>query len=191
MKKPIVSDNGKSLGMTGTRRITTIALLTAVALVVSLVENMFPPLIPIAPGAKLGLSNVAPLLALIVLGVGDAYVVMALKCLTGAMLSGGISGLMYSVPAGLLSLTVEVVLFELLTGRLSVPMISLIGAMVFNAVQLFVAGLVTGVVLSALLPPLLLAGYLAGAFTGLLTYYTIKRLPYSVYGYRITGSANV
>ena len=60
-------------------------------------------------------------------------------------------------------------------------MISLIGAMIFNSVQLFVACLVTKVNLIMLLPWLLLAGLLAGAFTGFLTYAIILRLPYSVY----------
>lgn len=165
----------------GTRRITVAALLLCIALVVSLIENMFPSLIPLAPGAKLGLSNIAPLLALILLGISDAYVVAVLKCLLGALLSGGLSGLMYSVPSVLVSLTVEILLFMLLFDKMSIAMISLAGAIVFNCVQLFVACAVTGVNLITLLPWLMTAGLLAGAFTGLLTYYIVKRLPYSIY----------
>ncbi|MCM1368434.1 MAG: Gx transporter family protein [Roseburia sp.] len=164
-----------------TRRITFTALLVCVALVVSLIENMFPPLIPLAPGAKLGLGNIAPLLALIILGVADAYVVAAVKCLLGALISGNLSALMYSAPSVLISLSVEVVLFLLLFDKMSIAMISLVGAVIFNCVQLFVACLVTGVNLIALLPLLMTAGLLAGAFTGLLTYYIVKKLPYSVY----------
>ncbi len=165
-----------------TRRLTAIALLTCMALVVSLVESAFPSPIPAAPGAKLGLSNVAPLIALIVLGVADAYLVMLLKCLLGAIMTGGLTGLMYSLPSGVISLTVETALILLLMGRMSVACISLVGAVVFNAVQLVMASLITGVNLVALLPWLMAAGVLAGAFTGLLTYTIVKRLPYSVYG---------
>lgn len=165
-----------------TRRITNIAFSVCIALIVSFIESMFPPLIPIAPGAKLGLSNIAPLIALVVFGAGDAFIVMILKCLLGSLLSGGLSALMYSIPSGLASLAVETVLFLLVFDRMSIAMISLIGATVFNAVQLLVASVITGVNLITLLPLLLAAGVLAGAFTGLLTYYIVKKLPYSVYG---------
>ncbi len=163
-----------------TRRLTTLALLTAAALVLSLVESMLPPLLPIAPGAKLGLSNIAPIL----LGVPDAFIVMTVKSLLGAALSGGLSGLMYSLPSGTASLAVEALMFYLLFGKTSLSMISLVGAVVFNAVQLCVACAVTGVDLLPLLPPLIAAGILAGAFTGLAAYYIIKKLPYTVYGVR-------
>ncbi|MDE6401087.1 MAG: Gx transporter family protein [Clostridiales bacterium] len=165
-----------------TRRLVILAFLVAIALVASLIESALPPTILLAPGAKLGLGNIAPLIALIVLGAGDAFIVTALKCLLGALLSGGVSGLMYSVPSGLVSLAVEILLFYTVFDKISVAMISLIGAIVFNCVQLGVASLVTGVNLLTLLPWLMTAGLLAGAFTGLLTYYIIKKLPYSVYG---------
>ena len=167
--------------MSNTRRLTMLAFLIAVALVVSLVESSLPS-IPLAPGAKLGLSNIAPLFALIMLGVGDAFIVMLLKCLLVATLSGGLTGLMYSVPSGILSLAVEVILIKLALGKMSVSCISLVGAVVFNAVQVLMASVITGVNLVVLLPVLMTAGVLAGGFTGLLTYYIIKKLPYSVYG---------
>lgn len=166
------------------RRIAVLAVLVCIGLVVSVVENMFPPPIPLAPGAKLGLGNAASLIALIVLGVPDAFIVSILKCLLGALISGNVAGLMYSVPSAIIALLVETALYKLLFGKVSVPMISLIGAMVFNAVQLLVACFVTGVNLITLLPWLLLAGLLAGAFTGFLAYTIIIRLPYSVYGRR-------
>lgn len=167
--------------MSDTRRLTLIAFLVAVALIVSLIESALPS-IPLAPGAKLGLSNIAPLFALILLGVGDAYAVMILKCLLGATLGGGLTGLMYSVPSGLVSLTVEVVLIKLLLGKMSVAGISLVGAVVFNAMQVLMASVITGVNLVILLPVLMAAGVLAGGFTGLLTYYIVKKLPHTVYG---------
>lgn len=164
-----------------TRRLVLLAFSVAIALVVSLIESMLPSM-PLAPGAKLGLSNIAPLFVLIVLGVGDAFIVMILKCLLGATLSGGLSGLMYSVPAGLASLAVETLLMLIVFDKMSVAGISLVGAVVFNCVQLGVASLITGVNLITLLPFMIAAGVLAGAFTGLLTYYIVKKLPYSVYG---------
>ncbi|MCH5165851.1 MAG: Gx transporter family protein [Clostridiales bacterium] len=184
MKRLFEKNKTGRSGAWSARRITILAFLVAIALVVSLIESMLPPAILIAPGAKLGLGNVSPLLALIVLGTADALIVTALKCLLGALITGGISGLMYSVPSGILAIGVEIVLFTVVFDKISIPMISLIGAIVFNCVQLLVASLVTGVNLITLLPWLVTAGFVAGAFTGLLTYYIVKKLPYSVYAVR-------
>lgn len=168
-------------GNNGARRITLIAFLVCLSLVAGLIESIFPPLIPMAPGAKLGLGNIAPLLALLILGVGDAFAVMLAKCLLQALISGGVSGLMYSVPAGVVALGAETALVFFALGTLSVAMISLVGAVVFNVVQLGVATLVTGVNLITLLPLLAAAGVLAGAFTGLLVHTVIRSVPYSVF----------
>ena len=54
----------------GAAKIATAAVLSAAALAVYVVESLFPPLI--LPGAKMGLSNVFELLALVCLGVGYA-----------------------------------------------------------------------------------------------------------------------
>ncbi len=172
-------ENGRKIS--STRRLTLLAFTVAVALVVAVLESMLPSP-PLAPGAKLGLSNIAPLFALLALGVGDAFIVMILKCVLSATLSGGLSGLMYSLPSGLVSLAVETALVCLVFDRMSVAGISLAGAVVFNCTELVPAGLITGVNLIALLPYMIAAGVLCGAFTGLLTYYVVKKLPYSVYG---------
>lgn len=163
------------------KRLAMLALAVAFALVVAYVESVLPSPVPVAPGVKIGLSNIAPLIVLVLASAGDAFIVMIIKCLLNAVIVGGLSGLMYSLPAGILALAVEVLLFKLLFGKMSIAMISLIGAIVFNAVQLFMASVITGVNLIALLPYMCLASVLVGAFTGLLTYYIIKKLPYSVF----------
>lgn len=180
MKKLFASVRGRKKE-SNAKRITLLSFLVAVGLVVSLIESMLPPPILLAPGAKLGLGNIAPLMALILLGPLGAVAVTAIKCLLGALITGGLSGLMYSAPAGLAAIIAEIALFYLLFDRMSIAMISLIGAIVFNLVQLSVAELVTGVDLAALVPPMMIAGLAAGAFTGLLTYIIVKQLPYSVY----------
>lgn len=72
-------------------------------------------------------------------------------------------------------------LFLLAFDKMSVAMISLIGAVAFNAAQLGVATAVTGVSMLPLLPLMMTAGLLAGAFTGLLAYTLIKKTPYSAF----------
>ena len=101
------------------KRIAYAALLTAIALVLHLLENALPPLLSFAPGAKMGLSNVVSLIALFLLGVPDAYVILIIRCLLGAVFGGNLWSLVYALPAGIISLTVQVLLVKLVLPKLS------------------------------------------------------------------------
>ena len=58
-----------------------LAMLTALALVISLFESIIP--LPfIAPGAKLGLSNIVILVTLVVFGFKEGFIVGVLKSIT-------------------------------------------------------------------------------------------------------------
>lgn len=160
-----------------TKRITGIALFTAVALILSLIESVLPPLFPYAPGVKLGLSNLATLIALVILGYGDAFIVAALKCLLSSVFGGNLSALIYSVPSAFISLAVMSLLYRFLWKWLSITGISFVGATVFNAVQLAVASMVAGVNLAPMLAFMLAASTLAGVGIGLIAFYLIKYLP--------------
>ena len=67
-----------------TKELTTCALLTALALALSYLENLFPlaAAIPL-PGVKLGLANVVTLFALYALGPGQALLILTGRCLLG------------------------------------------------------------------------------------------------------------
>lgn len=164
-----------------TKRLVRISLFTAIALILSLVENMMPPLLSFAPGAKLGLSNVVSLIALVILGYSDAYIILFARVLLGAIFGGNISSIMYSLPSGLASLTLELVLYHFCIKQLSLMSISFFGASVHNIVQLSVASLVVGTNLMATLPLMLIASIIAGLFVGICSYLTIKFLPRGVY----------
>lgn len=53
------------------RRITSIGVLTAIALTIFVLESQIPPLVAI-PGIKLGLANIVTLFALVFLSPTDA-----------------------------------------------------------------------------------------------------------------------
>lgn len=162
------------------KRITRIALFTAVALIMFMVENAMPPLLSFAPGAKIGLGNAVILVALILLGFTDALIVLILKCLLGSLFSGNMAALMYSLPSGLGSFIVMTVLYGLVFPKISIMSISLAGAVVFNMIQLFVAGLITGVNLMGILPLMLIASVMAGVTVGIAAYLTVRYLPKSI-----------
>ena len=164
-----------------TKRITRIALFTAAALLLNLVESLLPPLLPYAPGAKIGLSNSVTLTALILLGYTDAYIVLLLRCLLGSIFGGNISALLYSVPAGVCSLSVQALLYRCVWRRVSVMGISFAGAVTHNAVQVAVASLTVRTNLFLMLPFMLGASIVAGLFVGITAFLTVKYLPKSVY----------
>lgn len=163
------------------KRITYNALLLAVAMALTVLEHSLPPLFAFAPGAKLGLSNAVCLFAVLFLGIPDATVILIGKCLFGALFAGNVGALLYSLPAGTASLLIEIVMLKTVFPLFSITGISVTGAVVFNAVQLIVASLITGTALYAALPVFLLASVTAGMFTGLAVYYLFKSLPKSVY----------
>lgn len=162
------------------KRMTRIALFTAIALIMFMVENAFPPLFAFAPGAKLGLGNAVILTALVLLGYSDALAVLLLKCFLGALFSGNAASLLYSLPAGLVSFAVMAGLYAFVFPHVSVMSISLTGAVAFNTVQLFVACLITGVNIMGVLPLMLIASICAGVVVGLAAWLTVRYLPPSV-----------
>ena len=129
----------------------------------------------------MGLSNVVTLLALVLLSYTDAYLVLLLRCFLGSVFAGNIGSLMYSLPAGVLSLTVQLVLYHFLYRFLSLMSISFAGAVVHNAVQVAVASFTVQTNLSLMLPFMLLASVIAGLFVGLVAFFVIKYLPKKVY----------
>ena len=157
------------------RRITRLALLTAIALTIFMIEAQLPPLAPI-PGIKLGLANVVTLYAVFTLGPGDALLILAARVFLGAVFAGQMMTLLYSGMGGLLAWAVMVLLSKLVTQK-QLWLCSPIAAIFHNLGQLLAAAAVmkTWVVLSYF-PFLLLSGVVTGLFTGLCAQFLIKRL---------------
>lgn len=141
-------------------------MLLALALSLSYLEATLPLglLIPL-PGVKLGLANIATLAALYLLGLPEALLLTALRCLLGAALGGGWTALLLSLSGGMLSAAAMAVARRLCW--LSIYGVSLLGAACHGVGQLAAACLVTATPrLLAYLPLLLLAGIATGFATG-------------------------
>ena len=93
------------------RKITFSALFLALALIVSVLENMIPPLIPMLPYAKIGLCNIVLLMCFLLVGVWEGYIVLVIKCVLAAVFAGNMGMLIWSLPAALISYTVMVALY--------------------------------------------------------------------------------
>ena len=85
-----------------TKRLTVVALFTAIALIIFVIEAQLPPLAPI-PGIKLGLANIVSLFALFWLGKKEAFTILILRIILGSIFSGHGATFLYSLSGGLLS----------------------------------------------------------------------------------------
>ena len=159
----------------GTRRITLLALLTAIALTIFMLEAQLPVLVPIQ-GVKLGLANIITVYAVFVLGPGDALLILCARVFLGAVFSGQMMTLLYSMGGGLLAWLAMVGLRKLLT-RKQIWLCSPVAAVFHNLGQLLVAaGVMKTWAVMAYLPYLLLSGIITGLFTGLCAQFLIGRL---------------
>lgn len=83
------------------RRLTRCAVLTALALALSVAEGLVPLtiLFPL-PGLRLGLANLVTVYALCRLSGREALLILAARCLLGALLGGNLMALAFSLTAG-------------------------------------------------------------------------------------------
>lgn len=160
-------------GKITTRTVTTLGLLTAVALVLGYVEHLIP--ITTIPGIKLGLANTVLLYALYLLNVRSAVILMTLKVALSGLLFGGVSAMLYSFAGGVLSLA-AMLLVKRIRG-VSVIGVSVVGALMHNVAQMIVACLIvqTRAVL-VYLPVLLVSAAITGTLTGIVAKYAIRGL---------------
>ena len=161
----------------GARRLTRLALLTAIALTIFLVEAQIPVPIPIPiPGVKLGLANIVTVYAVFVLGPWDALSILVVRVFLGAVFSGQMMTLFYSLGGGVLCWAVLVALRRLFTKQ-QIWLCSPVSAVFHNLGQLLVAAALMGTwVVMAYLPYLVIAGAASGLFTGLCAQFLIQRL---------------
>lgn len=161
--------------MIETKKLTHLALLTGIALVLFVVEAQLPPLIPI-PGVKLGLSNIITLVTLMLYGPRDAFMVLLTRILLGSFFCAQLMTLFFSLAGGLLCFALSVFLYRRLTLQ-TLWLLSILGACAHNIGQILVAILVTGTTaILWYLPMLLLSGIITGAFTGLVARYVLEHL---------------
>ena len=153
--------------MSRTKELAQGAILVALALALSYIERFIPLqlLIPL-PGVKLGLANIVTLVALYALGTRRAVAIVILRCALGSLFGGGVTGLLFSLTGGLLSMGVMALCRR--TAVFSVYGISILGAAAHNIGQVAVAMLLMrsvhiGVYLAYLLGVALFTGCATGA----------------------------
>lgn len=160
------------------KRVALCGLLTALALVLSLVERLFPlsAIIPI-PGIKLGLANVVTLFALVRLRKRDAAAILLVRVTLASVFMGSVTSFLFALFGGLLSLAVTAALLPLRGRWFSLVGISIAGAAAHNIGQIGAAMLVLrSVYVAAYLPLLLLSALVMGLVTGLVCRSVLEHL---------------
>ena len=157
------------------RKVTGLASLLAVALLLGFVETILPPVMPLLPYARLGLGNVAVLLCLMWYGLPAAGIVLAVKCVVLGLFSGAPVMILYSLGGGVLSLFGMFLLLKL--NKNGLPAISAVGGVMHNVGQVLVAMLVTSTPsIAVVLIYLSLFGAVAGVLTGFIAYFVHRIL---------------
>jgi heptaprenyl diphosphate synthase len=138
------------------RVLTGTALLVAVGAILGLVESALVPPLPV-PGVRLGLANLAVVLALAIFGRAAALRVAVLRVVIVALAMGSLAG-----PSFVLALGGAVAAWAVMAALVAFPGVSAIGRSVAGAaahvvVQLLLAALLVGNPSALLLAPVSLA----------------------------------
>lgn len=158
-----------------TKELTRMALLTAIALTIFMVELQLPGLAPI-PGIKLGLSNIVTVYAVFAMGPKKGAMILACRVFLGAVFSGQMSTILYSGAGGTLAILVTILSRKLLTKK-QLWIAGILGAIAHCIGQMAVAiGVTLTPSLIVYLPAMILTGIFTGAFTGLCAQFLTERL---------------
>ena len=145
-------------------RIATTALLAALALIFSYVEAIIP--MPIAvPGVKLGIANLAVLIALYRFDFRYALSINLIRIIVSGLLFNGLFGALYAMSGGVLSLIVMWLLKK--TNLFSIVGVSMAGvaSLIVSDLRMFMY-----------LPVLMFSGIISGIIIGVIAYYVQRSL---------------
>lgn len=164
------------------KKLTLMAVLTAAALIISIIEARIP--LPVSiPGVKLGLANTVTLFALFYgsgadgLTAANAFMILICRIVLGSLFSGRFVTLVYSFAGGLLAFAAQVLLRKIVSAK-QLWACGAISAVFHNIGQILAAMWVTGTPsVAAYLPVLIIAGVITGIITGLVAQFTLARIP--------------
>ena len=157
-----------------TRKLTTMALFSAIALTIFMVEAQIPALVPI-PGVKLGLSNIITVVAVYLLGAKEGAAVLFVRIFLGAIFSGNFGTIFYSAAGGAFAIAATIGLKFVLTQK-QIWIAGILGAIAHSIGQMIVAVWLTGTPsLLIYLPVMILCSIITGLFTGLCAQFLVNR----------------
>ena len=157
-----------------TKRLVLLALFTAIALTIFMLEAQIPSPVPI-PGVKIGLANIITVFVVFALGAKDGAAVLFCRVFLGAVFAGNFSTIFYSAAGGILAITVTILLKKVLTGK-QLWVAGALGAVAHSIGQMAAAILISGTPgLVTYLPVMIAISIVTGTFTGLCAQMLLNR----------------
>lgn len=158
-----------------TKKITRMALLTALALIIFVLEAQIPNPVKI-PGIKLGLANIITVYAMFALGARETLMILLCRVLLGSLFSGQVLTFFYAMSGGLMSYLTMLVMRKIITER-QIWVASAVSAVFHNIGQIIAAVFITRTpAVVSYLPVLVASGIITGTFTGLCAQLVVRRL---------------
>lgn len=155
------------------RRVAFLGLFIALAMILSYVESLIPPLVAVQ-GIKIGLPNLVIMFMLYRIGSREAITVSLIRVVLVSLLFSSAMSMAYGLAGAALSLTGMMLLKK--TNLFSCITVSVVGGVLHNIGQIAVAILITGTKQLVLyLPVLLISGVIAGVAIGICAGLLIKR----------------
>ncbi len=160
---------------TDTARLTEMSLMTAVSLIIFIVESRIPGLLPV-PGMKPGLANTVTVAAVYRYRPREAAMIVLARILLGSLFTGNVSVLIYSISGAALSLA-GMLLIRNFVPEKYLFLTSIAGAMLHNTGQTIAAcAVMRTTAVFVYLPVLLTAAAITGLFTGLCAKYALEKM---------------
>lgn len=158
-----------------TKKVALLGVLTSVALVLSYIEAILPPIWSAVPGIKMGFPNIVIIFILYRFGVKEAAVVSFIRIFIVALLFGNVMTLAYSCAGAFLSIVLMTSFKKV--NIFSVVGTSIVGGVAHNLGQILVAiFLFDTVQIGYYMAVLAVTGTIAGVFIGLAGALLLKRL---------------
>ncbi len=156
------------------RKLVTMALFITAAMMLSYIESLFPFFFGV-PGMKLGLANLAVVMALYLYGWREALMVNVLRIMLTGLLFGNMFSVLFSLSGALVSFICMLSARKL---GLSLYGVSMAGGVSHNAGQLLTAAFIVQTVeIGYYAPFLLAAGLVTGFLIGVLGKEMLRRIP--------------
>ena len=158
-----------------TKSIAFLGISASVALLLSYIEFLLPPLFAAVPGIKIGLPNVIIIFVLYAVGVKAAAGVSFVRLCVSSLLFGNPVMFAYSAAGAVLSFLIMIILKK--TDKLSAVGVSVAGGVSHNLGQILVAMLLLNTPqIAYYMIVLTVTGTVSGVFIGLCGAYLVKRL---------------
>lgn len=157
------------------KRISQLAMLSATALIIFMVELQFPNIVPI-PGVKPGLANIITVYTLFRYNPKETSLVVLTRILLGSLFSANPSSIIYSLSGAAFCLMGMLPLKKVIDEN-HIWLCSIIGAVLHNTGQISAAVIVMQTsAVTAYLPLLIVSGCISGALTGICAQIVVNRL---------------